>query len=791
MKITRNPNLTPAPTEREGAAPASEAPLVPWTGLAPEECPGFLAEEGVLSSLPLPNLATCTRAQVRDYFHNTWCLTEVLFSGLRCEAAFYTAPYHQLRHPLVFYYAHPPALYVNKLRVAGLLTTPVDPFYENLFETGVDEMSWDDMAKNEMSWPDLGRVCEYRRTVYAQVLDVIETHPGLEPGHAPITWEDPLWALFLGFEHARIHLETSSVLVRELPLDWISRPSQWPANAPLGPAGGQPPAAPLRFVEDPGGLAQLGKPREWPSFGWDNEYGSEERQVEPFAMSTELISNAAFHAFVVAGGYRERRYWSEQGWGWRSFRNVRWPTYWTAVGPSGLNEFELRTVFERVEMPWTWPVVVNYHEAKAYAAWRTEQDALGKARYRLPSEAEYALLRAEPAAGEEDPVMTWAGPDFRQAGTNLNLAYGSEGSSRGAGPSARIRDLRGNLWRWCEDDFHPLPGHKVHPYYDDFSTPCFDGEHTMMLGGSFASTGDEASSFARFHFRPHFFQHAGFHLVRDPRGSLSGGARRLGDGARGLADKYARTEVLAQYLELHYGTPEEAMPYALAREATEFPSRCAQLVLEAALAREVKLKRVLDIGCAVGRSSFELARACPDVVGIDLSAAFVETCWHLQAEGELRYRATSEGELRERRVARVDPAIDRDRVTFRRADAMSLPPEFQGFDAVLIANVFCRLPSPGACLRRMGSARGLVRPGGILVATSPYSWHPDFTPREVWLGGQVRDGQPVWSKDGLRELLEPEFELLSERDLPFVIREHVRKFELVFAHATVWQRRAP
>lgn len=47
----------------------------------------------------------------------------------------------------------------------------------------------------------------------------------------------------------------------------------------------------------------------------------------------------------------------------------------------------------------------------------------------------------------------------------------------------------------------------------DFSTPCFDGQHNIIMGGSFISTGNEASVFARFHFRPHFHQHAGFRLV--------------------------------------------------------------------------------------------------------------------------------------------------------------------------------------------------------------------------------------------------------------------------------------
>ena len=58
-----------------------------------------------------------------------------------------------------------------------------------------------------------------------------------------------------------------------------------------------------------------------------------------------------------------------------------------------------------------------------------------------------------------------------------------------------------------------LRSHGVHVLYDDFSTPCYDGEHSLIMGGSFMSTGDEASVFARFHFRPHFFQHAGFRIV--------------------------------------------------------------------------------------------------------------------------------------------------------------------------------------------------------------------------------------------------------------------------------------
>ena len=98
-----------------------------WTGRSPADpgCPGR-RPDGTVTSLSTPNLATCTRDEVQAYFENTWVLTEILFAGLVAEEAFFRPPYHNLRHPFIFYYTHPPALYVNKLRVAGLVERPLN-----------------------------------------------------------------------------------------------------------------------------------------------------------------------------------------------------------------------------------------------------------------------------------------------------------------------------------------------------------------------------------------------------------------------------------------------------------------------------------------------------------------------------------------------------------------------------------------------------------------------------------------------------------------------------------------
>lgn len=86
-----------------------------------------------------------------------------------------------------------------------------------------------------------------------------------------------------------------------------------------------------------------------------------------------ICSNGEFLAFVKAGGYLERSWWSEEGWRWRTFRNAKWPTFWERSGPAGLNTFRLRLVFETVDLPEALPAVVNVHEAHAFCAWLSAQ----------------------------------------------------------------------------------------------------------------------------------------------------------------------------------------------------------------------------------------------------------------------------------------------------------------------------------------------------------------------------------------------------------------------------------
>lgn len=105
--------------------------------------------------------------------------------------------------------------------------------------------------------------------------------------------------------------------------------------------------------------------------------------------------------------------------------------------------------------------------------------------------------------------------------------------------------MLGNAWQWTETPIDGFAGFKVHPLYDDFSTPTFDGKHNLIKGGSWISTGNEAVMHSRYAFRRHFFQHAGFRYIEST-------------SAKVPLDPVASYEMdanIANELAKHYGQP--------------------------------------------------------------------------------------------------------------------------------------------------------------------------------------------------------------------------------------------
>ncbi len=208
--------------------------------------------------------------------------------------------------------------------------------------------------------------------------------------------------------------------------------------------------------------------------------------------------------------------------------------------------------------------------------------------------------------------------------------------------------------------------------------------------------------------------------------------------------------------------------------------RCVQELLDLSLLTPEA--RALEVGCSVGAAAFELARMCQSVEASDYSASFITAAQTLQREGTLTAPRIQEGEIAVDFTAKVPAEIDRNRVFFSEADATSLPENMGSFDVVMAANVICRLPDPEAFLQRTAS---LVKPGGQLLLTTPFTWSEEYTPRARWIGGI---SPTLRSEQELTRRLEGKFRLHRRRDLPFLIREHERKYQLGIALGTCWIR---
>lgn len=666
------------------------------------------------------------RAEIRQYFHATFDRYEQLFESLACDAAYFEKSI-SLRHPLIFYFGHTATFFVNKLLISGLIKQRINPRFESMFAVGVDEMSWDDLSVAHYDWPSVAEVKSYRDQVRG-LLDklICETELTL-----PIHWSHPWWAILMGIEHERIHLETSSVLIRQHQLSYVKTHPAWPVCQHSGVAPKN------NLLEVAAGTVRLGNDQQ--HYGWDNEYGQHQAEVAAFKASQFLVSNGEYLSFVEAGGYTQTQYWEEEGKAWLLYTQAQHPTFWLKQG----EQWRLRLMLQEIDMPWDWPVEVNYHEAKAFCNWKN---------VRLPSEDEWHRLYDQADVAD----------------ANLHLDHYASSCPVTSFRQGDFYDVMGNVWQWTETPIYPFDGFAVHPYYDDFSTPTFDNRHNLIKGGSWISCGNEVLVCSRYAFRRHFFQHAGFRYV-------------LGEAAKPTSNNvYETDKQLSEYAEFHYGDEY----YGVAN----FPKTLAQLAIRAMGNKPAQ--RALDLGCATGRASFELARHFDHVTGIDFSARFINMGVQLSEQGRIRYTLSDEGELvsyYERNLSDLDLADSAHKVEFYQGDACNLKAHFTGYDLILAANLIDRLYNPRSFLQTIHQRLNL---GGLLVITSPYTWLTEHTPREQWLGGYKKDGENYSTLDALREILAEHFSLVQEPvDVPFVIRETRRKFQHSLSEVTVWEKR--
>jgi putative 4-mercaptohistidine N1-methyltranferase len=267
---------------------------------------------------------------------------------------------------------------------------------------------------------------------------------------------------------------------------------------------------------------------------------------------------------------------------------------------------------------------------------------------------------------------------------------------------------------------------------------------------------------------------------------------------------YENSTMLNEYMLMHYGGVENNVtdsvisaspavkalfPYA----AIDFPLHCAESTIKyfkqhfpGASSGQNNSYRVLDVGCAVGRSTFELAQYFSRSVGLDYSASFIEAANFIKNQGKIDYSVKEEGEIFKQTSYSLagNLAAVKERVEFYRGDACALDIKGLGkFHCVMAANLLCRLPEPQSFL---DSLVELVEENGIVVFFSPYTWLEEFTNKNNWLGAR----EDRFSQQVLAERMgKLGFEHLLVDNLPFLIRETRRKYQFTVSNVLVFQLR--
>ncbi|MDQ3890131.1 MAG: ergothioneine biosynthesis protein EgtB [Actinomycetota bacterium] len=242
-------------------------------------------------------------------------------------------------------------------------------------------------------------------------------------------------------------------------------------------------------------------------WAYDNERRAHEVDLPSFWIDAGAVTNDAFLSFVDAGGYGDRRWWSEAGWEWCREERAESPRFWRREPDASWSVVR----FGRAEpLALAAPVQhVSWYEADAYARWVDK---------RLPTEAEWEKAASWDAEAGRKRSFPWG--DDPPTAARANTAHGwfrplPAGSFPAGASPYGCQQMIGDVWEWTASDFLPYRGFEAFPYRE-YSEVFFGSEYKVLRGGSWATHGTVARPTFRnwdLPVRRQIF--AGFRCARD------------------------------------------------------------------------------------------------------------------------------------------------------------------------------------------------------------------------------------------------------------------------------------
>ncbi|MEZ5564864.1 MAG: ergothioneine biosynthesis protein EgtB [Gammaproteobacteria bacterium] len=311
--------------------------------------------------------------------------------------------------------------FVLKEHMAGYRV--FSPRYDHLFNSyyqsvGVMHARPD---RGLLTRPAVGEIYEYRRHIDQAILQLLSSQ-----SHDIALGQ----IVELGLHHEQQHQE---LLLTDLQHAFSRNPLEpaWRSPSPRP----QRPAVPLRFLDQPGGIVQIGASPGPDSAGsghadfcFDNESPRHRIFLEDYALANRPVNNSEYREFIVAGGYRQPSFWLSDGWQWLKSNGIERPLYW---------DEDCATAFSllgRQAIDWHAPVChISYYEADAFARW---------AGARLPTEGEWeAAAASQPITGNLQSSGRWQ-------------------PEPPIGHERQLLQVFGDVWEWTASAYSAYPGFK-------------------------------------------------------------------------------------------------------------------------------------------------------------------------------------------------------------------------------------------------------------------------------------------------------------------------------------------
>ena len=347
-----------------------------------------------------------------------------------------------------------------------------------------------------LSRPTVAEILAYREWIDERVLELLDRGPS----------ERRRELIELGLHHEQQHQELILTDIKHVLAQNPLRPRDRRAPIPAIHGAPSPPTVgPLRWVELPGGLVELGHPFDGAEFGYDNEGPRHKCWLEPYAVASRPATCSEYLAFMADGGYARPQLWLSEGWevvqreGWRA------PGYWLAAegqpepGATALADWQLFTLDGPRPIHGDEPVChLSFYEAEAFARW---SDA------RLPTEAEWEhLVEGLARAGNLLPIDAAA---LGEASLHPRPGVVQD-------PASGLQQIFGDVWEWTASPYVPYPGYAPPPgAVGEYNGKFMCNQH-VLRGGSCATARDHIrASYRNFFPAPTRWQFSGVRLAKD------------------------------------------------------------------------------------------------------------------------------------------------------------------------------------------------------------------------------------------------------------------------------------